>query len=224
MMRAGELDCIANVYCLTEGIDIPRARVCMLASAAHHCGNYLQKAGRVLRPHPTKQNAILIDLVGASILHGLPTEDRVYSIDGKPIARTEKVPLRSCLQCGAIVHAAYAACPECREIFPKSKRIGPRIYSMELLEVFAGAATPQDAKQREYRRLRELQRARGWDVYFVQREMKKLFGTDALISDASTEEKRAEYVKLQNLAVSRGFKPGFAKARFKAIFGVWPGR
>ncbi len=221
-MRDGELDCVTNVFTMTEGVDVPRARVCMLASAAHHCGGYLQKAGRVLRPHPSKQNAILIDLVGASILHGLPTEDRVYSLDGKPIERTEEIPLKTCLQCGAIVHSAFVKCPECGTVFPKSKRSGPKIYSMELVEVYAGAQTPEDAKQREYRRLRELQRSRGFDLYFVQKSYKELFGTECVIADATQDEKRAEFAKLRALSRARGFKPGFEKVRFKNLFGHWP--
>jgi DNA repair protein RadD len=221
-MRAGEVDCINNVYTMTEGVDVPRARVCMLASAAHHCGGYLQKAGRVLRPHPSKTNAILIDLVGASILHGPPTENRIYSLDGKPIERTSVQPLRSCLSCGAVVHAAYQKCPECGYVFPAEKRKGPKIYSLELVEVFAGSNTPEDAKRREYHRLRILQRERGWDLYFVQKEFKKLFGSDCVINDATSDEKREEYAKLRALASSRGFKPGFAKVRFKNLFGCWP--
>lgn len=221
-MRVGELDCINNVYTMTEGVDIPRARVCMLASAAHHCGNYLQKAGRVLRPHESKQNAILIDLVGASILHGLPTENRIYSLDGKPIERTEKVPLRSCLHCGAIVHAAYQKCPECGHVFEVQQRKGPKIYSMELLEVFAGADTPVDAKRAEYAVLRKLQKTNGYDLYFVCKKYKDLFGEACVIHDATQDEKRAEYAKLQQLARARGFKPGFAKVRYKEMFGSWP--
>lgn len=223
-MRSGELDCLNNVYVFTEGTDIPRARVCMLASAAHHCGNYLQKAGRVLRPHPSKQTAILIDLVGASILHGLPTEDRRYSLDGKPIERTEAVPLRPCLACGAVVHAAYTACPECGNVFAVAKRKGPRIYSMELVEVFAGKDTPDDTKRKEYQRLRALQKAKGWDLYWVQREMKKLFEEDCVLSDATTDEKREQLAKLQAIQRSKGLKPGFVFVRFKMLFGHPPPR
>lgn len=221
-MRAGELDCICNVYTMTEGVDVPRARVCMLASAAHHCGGFLQKAGRVLRPHPSKTDAIIIDLVGASILHGLPTENRIYSLDGKPIERTEKVPLKTCLTCGAIVHAAYPKCPECETPFPRSERKGPRIYSMELVEVYAGADTPDDAKKREYHRLRELQKSRGFDLYFVVKSYRDLFGADCLITDATQDEKRTEFAKLRALSRSKGFKPGFEKVRFKNLFGHWP--
>lgn len=221
-LRAGEIACINNVYTMTEGTDVPRANVCMLASAAHHCGGYLQKTGRVLRAFPGKTHAILIDLVGASILHGLPTENRIYSLDGKPIKRTEVVPLRSCLACGAVVHAAYVKCPDCGHVFEVSKRRGPRIYSMELQEVFAGADTPEDAKRVEYMRLRELQRERGFDLYFVVKSYSELFGERPIIRDASSEEKRAEFAKLQAVARQRGFKPGFAKVRFKDLFGHWP--
>jgi hypothetical protein len=100
----------------------------------------------------------------------------------------------------------------------------PRVWDLELKAVFAGADTPSDAKGREYRRLRELARARGWNLYFVQKEYKKLFGVLPLISDATADEKRAELERLRALVVAKGFKPGFATVRFKELFGHWPER
>ncbi len=221
-MRAGDLDCLNNVQVFTEGTDIPRARACMLASAAPHCSMFLQKAGRVLRPHPSKKDAILIDLTGASILHGLPTEDRIYSLDGDPIKRVDVQPLRSCLACGAIVHAAYQACPQCGVPFATKPRKGPKIYDMALVEVYAGANTPDEAKRREYQRLRALQRARGFDVWFVVKSYRELFGEPCMITDATNDEKRAELAKLRAIAQKRGFKPGYSKVRYRELFGSWP--
>jgi hypothetical protein len=39
--------------------------------------------GRVLRPAPGKTGALLIDLPGVCRRHGLPTDERKYSLDGK---------------------------------------------------------------------------------------------------------------------------------------------
>jgi superfamily II DNA or RNA helicase len=222
-LRDGDLDCICNVYTMTEGVDVPRARVCMLASACNHCGGFLQKTGRVIRPHESKPNAILIDLVGASILHGLPTEDRVYSLDGEPIKRRDVVPLKSCPSCGATIHAAYTACPECSWVFAaEKKRNGPRIFSLDLIEVFAGLHTPPDAKRQAYTELRAKQRAEGYELGWIQLQYKRVFLESCVISDATNDEKRTELAKLRELARSKGFKPKFANVRFKQIFGHWP--
>jgi len=217
----GGLVVLTNVYALTEGVDVPAARCCLLARSCGHVGPYLQMAGRVLRPHKDKADAILIDLSGATLRHGLPTEDREYSLEGNGIRRTSPTPLRNCLQCGATFPSYDRKCPECGYEAPQEKK-HVRIYDLELQAVFAGAATPGDAKQREYRRLRQLGKTRGWSLYFVQKEYKKLFGELPIISDASIDEQRDEYVKLTLLQRQRGFKPGFVSVRFKEMFGSWP--
>lgn len=72
---------------LAEGFDSPRAEVCVLRRSTDHVGDYLQRVGRVLRPFPGKERALLIDICNASTKkgHGLPTDDRVYSLEGKGI-------------------------------------------------------------------------------------------------------------------------------------------
>jgi helicase-like protein len=91
----GELDVLASPMALSEGFDSPRAAVCILDRSCAHVGVYLQTAGRVLRPHPSKTGAtpgLLLDLRGASARHGSPTDDRVYSLDGTPIASAVAAP------------------------------------------------------------------------------------------------------------------------------------
>lgn len=83
----GELDLLASPMALSEGFDSPRAEVCVLDRACEGVGLYLQCVGRVLRPHPGKDRALLLDLRGAARRHGSPTEDRVYSLTGKGIRR-----------------------------------------------------------------------------------------------------------------------------------------
>lgn len=222
-MRDGDIDCICNVQTMTEGVDVPRAAVCMLASSCRHCGGYLQRAGRVLRPHEEKTAAVLIDLVGASILHGLPTEDRSYSLVGDPIKRTCVVPLKNCPACGAVINSAYVDCPECQWHFEAQReRKGPKIYSLELVEVYAGKDTPVDAKRREYQRLRTMQRTNKYPFYWVIKQYKELFNEPLVIHDATNEEKRTEFAKLRAVGMKRGAKPNFAKVMFKNLFGHWP--
>ncbi len=87
---AGGLDVLASPMALSEGFDSPRAAVCVLDRTCVHDGVYLQTAGRVLRPHPTKHAgapALLLDCRGASERHGSPTDDRTYHLEGQPIRK-----------------------------------------------------------------------------------------------------------------------------------------
>src|SRR5262245_5922518 len=81
-----ELDMLCSPPALAEGFDSPRAEVCVLRRMCDHLGDYLQRVGRVLRPFPGKTEALLIDCCNASQKHGLPTDNRVYSLDGDGIA------------------------------------------------------------------------------------------------------------------------------------------
>jgi DNA repair protein RadD len=83
---AGALDMLCSPTALAEGFDSPRAEVCVLRRSCDHLGDYLQRVGRVLRPFPGKERALLIDITNVRTKHGLPTDDRVYSLEGKGIA------------------------------------------------------------------------------------------------------------------------------------------
>ncbi len=87
--KAGKIVVLSNVFALTEGVDVPEAQTALLARKFGFVGGYLQAVGRVLRPAPGKEYAIIIDLCGSSIVHGLPTQDRAYSLKGRPISGGE---------------------------------------------------------------------------------------------------------------------------------------
>jgi DNA repair protein RadD len=76
------LKILTTYNALTEGFDAPATQTLVLSRPCHFVGSYLQAAGRVLRSSPGKRAATLIDCRGASVKHGSPTQDRIYSIDG----------------------------------------------------------------------------------------------------------------------------------------------
>lgn len=221
---AGRIRVLTNVYALTEGFDAPNASVCILARTVGHTGSYLQMVGRVLRPAPGKTRATLIDLTGATLRHGMPTEQRVYSLDGEAIARTSETPLRVCQDCGATFEAWRDPCPECGATKPVTPTPEVRIYSLELREVYAGAATDDGAKRREYERLRGVARAKGFSLGWVVRQYQQLFGSRPTLHDVTPDERAGEYQHLLTFAAERGYKSGYAAHRYRDLFGSWPRR
>jgi superfamily II DNA or RNA helicase len=96
--RAGRLRVLTNVYVLTEGTDLPMCKCIILARGCGTAGMFLQIVGRGLRPHG-EQTALLLDLVGSSHLHGMPEDERGYSLEGRGI---KPVTVPMCPRCGSV--------------------------------------------------------------------------------------------------------------------------
>jgi len=220
--RHGILKVLWNVHALTEGVDVPQASTIIIARKMEHVGMFLQSCGRILRPHSGKSEALILDLNGATLRHGAPTEDREYSLDGDAIKRTSPEQLRVCPQCGATEPAWQVRCPACGFVPPKVAAPELKIYSHELKEIFAGLKTPADAKDREYQRLRDVQKEKGFSLYFVQKEFAKLFGEKPVIRDATREEKQSYLDRVRAECSERGHKPARASVLYKQVFGEWP--
>jgi len=217
--RAHELKVVWNVQVLTEGFDVPEVACILLARSCGVPALYLQIVGRGLRTAPAKTHCRLIDLCGNYRVHGLPTEDRKYSLEGKAIRRSKVQRLRQCLKCGAVCVAWVGKCPECGFVTPM-RRMPVQVHDDKLLEVFDGENTAPEAKDSELERLREIQRAKGYKIGWVASQYKKLFGRIPVIRDATPEEKRDHFNGL--IAYTRNY--GRACYMYKALFAEFPTR
>jgi superfamily II DNA or RNA helicase len=222
LFSRGDITALWSVSALTEGVDVIEASCAIVARTFQKPSGFLQGCGRVLRSAPGKTEAIIIDLTGATLIHGLPTEDREYSLDGEGIKRTSEAPLRNCLSCGATVLSAYPVCPECGYEFPKATRQEIKIYSFELRAVFAGQATASVHKQNEFKRLLAWSKERGWGVSWAVKEYRTLFNEGPDMSLVDEARRYLEWCQLQKVGYARSFKPGFVYARYKALFGENP--
>ena len=121
-LSAGETELISNCMVLTEGWDLPAVSCCILARPTKKMGLYRQMIGRVLRPAPNKQNAIVLDHSGAVFRHGFVEDPVEWTLDPEKraaspthAARLAKGPssrLLECKQCGS-VRIAGEACAHC---------------------------------------------------------------------------------------------------------------
>ena len=72
--KAGRIKVVANVGVLTVGFDFPELDTVILARPTMSMSLYYQMMGRVLRPHPSKTTAYVLDMVGVTKMFG-PVED-----------------------------------------------------------------------------------------------------------------------------------------------------
>jgi len=169
---AGQLRLVANCMLLTEGFDDPSSEVCILARGCAHAGMYLQIVGRVLRPAPGKESALLIDLRGTVHQHGMPDDDRAFSLSGEPIRGVSALPpLTQCKCCGA-VYRPVPVCPMCgaRSKIPEL----PEVRRQRLERIF----TDHTPEQRDayYAYLMNIVRERGYKPGWAYGTYKARYG------------------------------------------------
>jgi superfamily II DNA or RNA helicase len=88
--REGKIKVLTNCALFDEGLDIPGLDGVILARPTASLGRYLQMVGRALRPSPDKPHATIIDLAGNWQRHGLPDDNRVWSLDGVEVVKRDK--------------------------------------------------------------------------------------------------------------------------------------
>jgi len=108
-LELGRLDVVCNVGVLTEGWDQPRVKCAVMARPTKSLTLWMQCAGRILRPWG-EQAPLILDHSGNVDRHGLPHEDRVWSLDGK-VERRPSGRLRVCSACYGYVEGS--PCPLC---------------------------------------------------------------------------------------------------------------
>jgi superfamily II DNA or RNA helicase len=221
---SGEIRVVTNVDTMTEGVDVPASGCVMLMRKFQASGAYMQACGRGLRPHSSKEYCVIIDLTGASLFHGHPIVDRDYSLDGDGMRKSAGAedPQRACQRCGYTYSCSLDNCPACGQLKPLKAKRPLRFHDIELEEVWAGELTKEDAKLREYKRLRDHQKARGLSLFFVIKTYKETFGHSPKLFDIGPEEKRLVLHQLQESCKKTGRSPSAAAAQFSKLFGHWP--
>lgn len=114
----GELMVICNVQLLVEGVDIPMIEVVQWLRPTQSLVVWMQGNGRGLRPAPGKSGLIIFDHVGNCLRHGLPDDDREWSLEGrekgsKKKAADDEVKIKQCGSCYAVFRPGPQECPHC---------------------------------------------------------------------------------------------------------------
>ena len=172
----GDLDVVSNCSVLTEGWDSARAEVCVLARGCGSLPVYLQTIGRVRRTGGNAaKRCLLLDLAGAAHEHGMPDEDREWSLtEGQAKRRSDREALSTCLHCGAVARYASrgARCRRCGQPWPEAERVEVR---RQQLAAVVPSSTRRE-REVELERLRQIARQRGYKAGWIGVRFKEKFG------------------------------------------------
>lgn len=122
--RRGETLVLSNADLFGEGFDVPAIEAAILLRPTKSLSLHLQQVGRALRPAPGKAEAIILDHAGNSLRHGLPDDDREWSLDDREKrskAAPSEVPVRQCGEC-FFVYRPAPKCPQCGHAPPVQAR------------------------------------------------------------------------------------------------------
>lgn len=120
----GETLILCNAELFGEGFDVPAIEAVILLRPTQSLSLYLQQVGRALRPMPGK-TAIILDHAGNSRNHGLPDDDREWSLEDRAKRRKaakNEDPVRQCEDCYRVYRPA-PQCPGCGKVTPVQARV-----------------------------------------------------------------------------------------------------
>lgn len=114
--RSGEIRVLSNCDLIGEGFDVPDCDTVILLRPTLSLSLYIQQSMRCLRPGENKR-AIIYDLVGNVYRHGLPTDEREWSLTTDSKVRNASgepdVIVRRCKKCELIYRGTASICPYC---------------------------------------------------------------------------------------------------------------
>lgn len=165
---AGRLNVMTSCDLISEGYDVPGMMGCINLRPTESLAMCLQQWGRTLR-YVEGKTAIILDHVGNSARHGLPDQDREWSLQGCDRRNRGKrddddIAIRQCRMCGAVNPSHRPTCSECGSVFKVKAR---KIEEVEgTLEEITGERVAEfmqsNIAKRQYEAIVDLGKRRGY--------------------------------------------------------------
>lgn len=182
----GEITVLSNCALFIEGLDIPAAKCAVLARPTKSLALFMQGAGRVLRPWGDVA-PIVLDHAGNIARHGLPHEDRAWSLTEAPRRKSAKAPYKTCPKCFGYIDAGDRLCPLCGHSFvvaaaepaqlpTETKAMLERIDRAAMAQARAAAAVNTDVRRQKFDVYAERARRMGFKPGFASAKWKEEFG------------------------------------------------
>lgn len=193
-LSAGDITVVSNCMVLTEGWDQPDVACCVLARPTKSLGLHLQMVGRVLRPFPGKDHALILDHAGNVVRHGLPEDEIFWTLNPDDRALNMSQAARNRVK----ARGEAVMCPECK----------PREVPL-----VTGCCPVCDWRPN----------SKAQAVEFVDGDLARLDGNGRPNSAPWSPAARHNFHgQLAWIARERRYKPGWVFHKFKEKFGTNP--
>ena len=178
--RRGAIDILCNVDLISEGFDVPDCSCVIMLRPTQSLTLFIQQAMRCMRYRRGKR-AVILDHVGNYARHGMPDDDREWTLEGKPKRKGVK-------QETAAEEDKFYTCKECYAVFPLKKDGEP----VEACPYCGAAVERKERKAIEQEKETELVQIKGFTV------------------NTKTPDECRSYAELLEYARMMGYKPGWA--------------
>ena len=179
--RTGRLQILCNAELLGEGFDVPAMEAVILARPTASLTLYIQQSMRPLRPDPNnpEKRAVIIDHVGNVFRHGMPDEDREWSLETKK-RKPRAMAIKICPACYTAVSSTARVCP-CGHIFaaaPEERTFTEKDGTLMKIEEIKRKKRQEVGSARSVADLTEIAIKRGYSLRWVSRmaDIKRLRG------------------------------------------------
>lgn len=180
--RTGRLQILCNAELLGEGFDVPAMEAVILARPTASLTLYIQQSMRPLRPDPNnpEKRAVIIDHVGNVFRHGMPDEEREWSLETKK-RKPRATAIKVCPACYTAVQSTARTCP-CGHVFaaaPEERKITETDGTLKKIEAIQRKERRQEVgRARSVSDLTAIALRRGYSLRWVSRmaDIKRLRG------------------------------------------------
>jgi superfamily II DNA or RNA helicase len=180
--RAGDIQILTNCELFGEGFDVPNVSYVGLARPTQSLALHLQQVGRALRVVPGKSCAVICDHAGNAFRHGLPDDDREWTLEGRKRSKrgakgpSDALPIRQCTECYRVSPSSADHCPGCGVVFPARVRLTcfaeGELFELERIEAKRREKEARKAEERACQSLEDWMRLgkqrgykSGWAIY-----------------------------------------------------------
>ena len=211
----GETKVLVNVDLFGEGFDLPAIEVVSLLRPTQSTALYLQQVGRALRTCPEigKQTAIILDHVNNYKTHGLPDEERIWSLDsgykGRKRGATSDIKIRRCPNC-FYAHSPALVCPNCGYKYGAD---GEQIKEVAGELALIGSPEYKDLQRKEVLLADSLE-----ELVRIERDRRFKFGWAEKQWELKTGIKlKSTFSGLEEIAAARGYNKSWAWVQWQRI-------
>lgn len=215
LFKNGDIKVVVSIDVISEGFDLPAIEVVSLLRPTQSTALYLQQVGRALRTCPEigKQTAIILDHVNNYKTHGLPDEERIWSLDsgykGRKRGATSDIKIRRCPNC-FYAHSPALVCPNCGYKYGAD---GEQIKEVAGELALIGSPEYKDLQRKEVLLADSLE-----ELVRIERDRRFKFGWAEKQWELKTGIKlKSSFNGLEEIAAARGYNKSWAWVQWQRI-------